>query len=72
MTDRLKGFLVTLDRDIREDDARSTIAAIKHIRGVVSVKPLVSEIEDQMARARVTNELVADVYELVKKWQRLS
>jgi len=71
MTDRLKGFLVTLGCDIREDDARSTIAAIQHIRGVVSVKPLVSNMEDAMARARVTNELVDDVYAMVKKWERL-
>lgn len=36
MTDRLKGFIVTLTTDIREDDAESIVQAIKMIKGVLT------------------------------------
>lgn len=29
MTDRIDGYLVTLEHEIREDDAESTLAAIR-------------------------------------------
>lgn len=56
MTDRLKGVLVTFDHDIREDDAEQIIAAIKMIKCVADVRPLVSNVEDEMARIRVDRE----------------
>ena len=37
MTDRLNALTVSLDRDIREDDAEVIINAIKAIRGVNGV-----------------------------------
>lgn len=42
MTDRHAGYVVTLAHDIREDDAQALIAAIAQLRGVVSVRPIVS------------------------------
>jgi hypothetical protein len=48
MTDRLKGVLVTFDKDIRDDDAKPLIEALKMIKGVQSVKPYVSGGEDYM------------------------
>jgi hypothetical protein len=56
MTDRLKGVLVTFDQDIREDDAAQIIAAIRMIKRVADVKPLVCNVEDEMARIRVDLE----------------
>ena len=38
MTTRHRGYVVVLERDIREDDAAATIAALKRIRGVLTVK----------------------------------
>lgn len=57
MTDRYAGFLVTLDMDVREDDAQATIAAIKQIKGVRSVDPMVGGIELQIATSRVKTSL---------------
>lgn len=57
MTDRIKGFIVTLDHDIRDDDVEGIMAAIRHIRSVTSVKPMVAGFEDHMARDRVRSEL---------------
>jgi hypothetical protein len=56
MTDRLKGVLVTFDSDIREDDAEQIIAAIRMIKCVADVSPLVRNHEDLMARVRVDGE----------------
>ncbi len=44
MTDRYTGFIVTLEHDMREDDAESTIEAIRHIKGVVGVEPVKTDM----------------------------
>lgn len=41
MTDRYSGFVVTLKEDMREDDAQATIGALRQIKGVVDVQPVV-------------------------------
>lgn len=48
MTDRLKGVLVTFSGDIRDDDAAPILEAIKMIKGVLTVKPYVTGMEDYM------------------------
>ncbi len=48
MTDRIKGVLITFDRDIRDDDAEPIIEALKMIKGVFVVKPYISGAEDYM------------------------
>jgi hypothetical protein len=52
MTDRLKGVLVTFDREIRDDDAEPLLAAIAMIKGVRRVKPYVCGMEDYMTYER--------------------
>lgn len=43
MTDRHSGYIVTLSEDIREDDAEFIINALKMVKGVVEVKPVISD-----------------------------
>lgn len=57
MTDRIKGFIVTLDADYREDDIKPLADAIARLRGVVSVVPSVRNADDVMNRQRVESEL---------------
>lgn len=57
MTDRLRGVFVAFERDIREDDAEQTIAAIRQLRGVAAVEPSVSSPSDFVAEIRVRREL---------------
>lgn len=64
MTDRYNALLVVLDKDMREDDAQSTIDAIKHIKGVVDVKGNVSNIEADIAESRVKQDLWDKIYKL--------
>jgi cell division protein FtsX len=56
MTDRIHSFTVVLDHDLREDDAKPIVDAIKQLRGVVSVEMAVAGIGTQMAEARAKRE----------------
>jgi hypothetical protein len=66
MTDRVKGFTVTLERDIRVDDVEIITNAISMIKGVASVEPSISNIDDQMARDRVKSEVREKLMELYR------
>ena len=44
MTDRHKGYIVIIDRDIREDDAESILQAIQMIKHVIKVEPLIEHV----------------------------
>lgn len=58
MTDRYAGFIVTLDKDYREDDSEKTISAIKQIKGVLSVDPIVSDVNFMIAQQRTKLEII--------------
>jgi hypothetical protein len=67
MTDRVKGFTVTLEKDIRIDDVEEIMTALKMVRHVVDVEPTISTDEDRMAEQRLRVELRGKVYEFVKE-----
>jgi hypothetical protein len=52
MTDRHAAYIVVLDDDIREDDAEGTLNAIRHIRFVAGVTPVIDTYEFHVARVR--------------------
>lgn len=49
MTDRIKGYVVTLEPGIRADDAKKVEEAIGLLWSVVSVRPLVADVDHMMA-----------------------
>jgi hypothetical protein len=57
MTEKLQGLYVCFEKDIREDDAEALIEAIKCLRGVLAVAPLMPDPDSWIARERVENEL---------------
>jgi len=57
MTDRFAGFVVSLDKDLREDDAAATLNAIRQIKGVIDVVPVVSSGNLHIAQARAEREI---------------
>lgn len=57
MTDRISAFIVTLDQDIREDDVEFILNAVRAIKHVQSVKPLVKSWENHVAQERVRQEI---------------
>jgi hypothetical protein len=67
MTDRYKGLVVTLDRDYRDDDAQSIIDAIRMIRGVVDVEPVLTDaLNDQIITMRVETQIRERVYNALR------
>jgi hypothetical protein len=65
MTDRHAGYVVTLAKDIRDDDAEeSVLVAIRMIKGVVSVKPVVADIGMHITRERRDSDWRAALYAL--------
>lgn len=67
MTDRVKGFTVTLEHDIRIDDVEYIMNAIRMIKGVTHVEPSISSSEDHFIRMRVYGEVKDDLYKFIKE-----
>lgn len=65
MTDRISGFVVALDHDMRDDDVKPTLDALRHIKGVLSVEPVGADpLPGAIATTRVRSEIanhLADV-----------
>jgi hypothetical protein len=67
MTDRYNAFIVILAEDLREDDARATIEAIKQIKHVQDVQPHVRSFEDAIAESRVKAELAKKLFKVLQE-----
>lgn len=65
MTDRIKGFVVTLDEDIREDDVERIRQAILSLKHVVAVNSSVVDSNDLINRQRVRMELGKKIIDIV-------
>ena len=57
MTDRVKGFTVTLAKDVRIDDIESTMQAIRMIKGIVDVQPCIVDSNDHINRMQVLHNI---------------
>lgn len=66
MTDRYNALTVSLDRDIRDDDAEIIINAIKALRGVNGVTANVVDPDSYSAKLRANNTVKEKLYELMK------
>lgn len=66
MTDRVKGFVVSLEKDVRIDDVKYIQNAIRIIKGVCDVSPSISTHEDEMNRMRINSELRDKFYQFMK------
>lgn len=67
MTDRHSGYIVTLDADIREDDAEAIIAALRMVKHVASVQPVTLGTTELMARARVRHEARGRLFDAIDR-----
>jgi hypothetical protein len=57
MTDRVKGFTVTLAEDMRIDDIEPIMQAIRMIKGVVDVQPSITDSNDHINRIQVLSNI---------------
>lgn len=65
MTDRVKGFHVVLEQDMRVDDVDDLRQCILMLRGVLNVTPSVAEHDDWMNRERIKREILEKIRETV-------
>ena len=65
MTDRIKGFYVVLEGELRDDDADELRQAIQHLSGVQHCSPLVAQgmysIEREAARRDLVQMLIREL-----------
>lgn len=69
MTDRVKGLVVTLDSDYREDDIQKVIDAIALIKGVLKVDLCIVGIDDHINRSKIKMEYSHQIIEALKELQ---
>ena len=68
MTDRLKGFVVTFNHPIREDDAEVLRKAILMLKPVHDVQPVLSEpFQDHIAASKARLDLEREILEVFAK-----
>lgn len=66
MTDRLNGLTVTLEPNMREDDAQCIIDAILLLKGVVSVTTHVADPMHHFAVQQAKAEMQRKIWDIVK------
>lgn len=67
MTDRHVAYTVILERDVREDDAEQISRALRMVKGVLKVKPIIGTIEQEIANDRARHELQMDLWQFLDK-----
>jgi hypothetical protein len=67
MTDRVRGFTVTLSEDCRIDDIEAIMTAMEMIKGVLHVEPKITTANDHMSEMRVRNEMRAKIYKFIEE-----
>lgn len=65
MTDKVKGFTVTLERDIREDDFQRIKEAVEMIVGVQHVEPSIVTSQDHISRMRLKRDIVTNILKVI-------
>ena len=61
MTDRINAFVVVLDKDVCEADAKAWAAVLMMLKGVISVEPHVVDITDHIALTRARQQLGSEL-----------
>lgn len=65
MTERHAGYIVTLDSDLREDDAEALKLALTSLRGVISVEPVVADASLHIAEERARTNLTTQMWDIL-------
>lgn len=57
MSDRHNGFVVVLEKPIKDEDSEKIKKAILMLRGVIKVKPIVDDVQSLCVRSQASREL---------------
>lgn len=66
MSDRISSFTVILEENIRDDDAKPLMDAIRQMRGVLKVTGNVSDLSEAIAESRVKSDLTRKLLNVLK------
>ena len=66
MSDRVKGFVITLENDVRLDDVELLMQTIRYMRGVANVEPSIVDSSDWINQQRIKSELKYKMYQFIK------
>ena len=66
MSDKIKGFVVTLDVDVSDEYAEHIKNAILMMKNVSSVESSVTNINDHMNRSRIVTEMREKLYKFMQ------
>lgn len=66
MSDRFISLTVILENPMRADDLQPTIDAIRQLRGVMDVTPIVIDPQTYWAQERARRDLVTKLYEVLQ------
>ena len=66
MTDRVKGFTVTLSKEIRTDDFEWIMNAVKMIKGVESVEPVINDGSEYITLMKRDAEIRDKLHTFIK------
>ncbi len=66
MTDSHTGYLVTLEFPKREDHLESTLSALRQIKGVIDVRPIVAGMDQMSGAVRMDTQWRNALFELAQ------
>ena len=64
MGDRIKGFYVSLEEDVKDEDFEYIKNAVLMIKGVLSIKENIRNADDYFNRSKIKNELWEKIYKI--------
>lgn len=67
MTDRVKGFTVTLSKEVRIDDFEWIMDAVKMIKGVGNVEPVINDGSEYITLMKRDKEIRDKLYGFIKE-----
>jgi hypothetical protein len=64
---RIKGFTVTLERDIKQEDFQRILEAVEMTKGVLHVEPVLVTHQDHIIRMRLKNDITRNILKLINE-----
>ncbi len=64
---RIKGFTVTLERNIKQEDFQRIQEAVEMIVGVQHVEPVLATGKDHIVRMRLKNDITRNILKLINE-----
>ena len=65
MSDRINGFYVALERDIKDEDFKAVEKAVKLLKGVIGVKRSVANSTDYYNRTMIRHEIYGKINDVL-------